>query len=280
MSLPFSVAWTGAALAMFSSTISAIAAAAATSSRPSGVPIPAAMAAAAAFRSRARVPPANRAGSILPTTRSASVTVGSVPPCRSRPVLARADAVRTDPNAAQAVDARDRAPPAPISTRSTTGILTEGRFPWRSDRSGRLRTRLEFRHAVVDQADLGGRAAHVEGEQPADAEPSADRGGQQGAAGRSAFDQAHRERQAVSTDVGRPPTSSPAWAQRCPFARCGLQALEVAGHQRLDVGAGTTVAPRSYSPAMGRISLDSDTARPGRARRRCSPTRRSCVSLR
>ena len=79
-SLPFSTAWTRAALAMFSSTISETPTAAAPTSSESGPPTasPMARAAASGFRSIPAAPKVS--GVSRPSTRSASVTVGRDPP--------------------------------------------------------------------------------------------------------------------------------------------------------------------------------------------------------
>ena len=78
--MPCSTAWTRAAFDMVSSTISQIPKAAMVSDICMGAPTFSAIAAAAFSGTIATRPPAKRAGSILPSTTSASVTVGSLPP--------------------------------------------------------------------------------------------------------------------------------------------------------------------------------------------------------
>ena len=81
VAMPRSMACTRAALAMFSSTISATPTAACSALMPSILAAMAEASAASALSGwMAILPPAKRAGSILPMARSASVTVGSVPP--------------------------------------------------------------------------------------------------------------------------------------------------------------------------------------------------------
>ena len=78
--LPRSMACTRAALAMFSSTISLMPAAAQNASRPSTSPTLLRSASSARCRSSCRWPPAKRCGSRRPSTRLASVTAGKTPP--------------------------------------------------------------------------------------------------------------------------------------------------------------------------------------------------------
>ena len=86
ISLPHSTAWTRAAAAMFSSTISQTPKAASAVSMPAACPTFSVTASVARGADRLTRPPAKRAGSILPNTRSASVTVGAAPPRSCRPV--------------------------------------------------------------------------------------------------------------------------------------------------------------------------------------------------
>ena len=79
-SLPLSIAWTRAALAMFSSTISLTPSAACSIDKSRRKPTRSAIAPRAPSKSRFILPPENFCGSMRPSTRSASVTVGSVPP--------------------------------------------------------------------------------------------------------------------------------------------------------------------------------------------------------
>jgi hypothetical protein len=76
VSLPFSTACTRAALAIVSSTISAMPRAASCTGIDRGEPIVAVTACSASVGSSAIFPPAKRVGSIRPSKTSASVTVG------------------------------------------------------------------------------------------------------------------------------------------------------------------------------------------------------------
>jgi hypothetical protein len=78
--LPFSTAWTRAALAIVSVTISAMPSAACSTGMPTSPATPSRTAASARSGARAILPPAKRAGSIQRSSRSASVTVGRSPP--------------------------------------------------------------------------------------------------------------------------------------------------------------------------------------------------------
>ena len=96
------------------------------------------------------------------------------------------------------------------------------------------------RLAVVDQADLGGGAAHVEGQDAALAALERDAAGQDGAAGRPGLDEAYREaggrleageaaaRGHQVDRLGRSPARRSARSSRPQVAR----------HQRLHVGVG------------------------------------------
>ena len=131
IALPHSAAWVLAALAMFSSTTSPIARAAAAASIPSLAPTCPSRAAAAAPASSGIAPPAKRAGSSLPSVRSASVTVGRSPPIPyaagpgSDPALA--GPTRTRPKSSTSAM---EPPPAPISTISITGTRTGRPLPF------------------------------------------------------------------------------------------------------------------------------------------------------
>ena len=79
-SMPFSTAWTLAALAMFSSTTSVTPMAAASALMPSMAPTPSARAVTAASSESSMPVAPNVSAERRPRTRLASVTVGAVPP--------------------------------------------------------------------------------------------------------------------------------------------------------------------------------------------------------
>ena len=106
-------------------------------------------------------------GSIRPSTRSASVTVGCVA-AAAVAGRARARRRRCPGPTVMRCSASTRAiepPPAPISTISITGMRSGRPLPFmkRSTRST-SKVRDVCGSTVVDQADLGGGAAHVEGQ--------------------------------------------------------------------------------------------------------------------
>ena len=133
MSQPWSAAWTRPALDMFSSTTSEMPMAATVDCRPAGSATAVVTALAAASGSNVSVPPAKRSGRSRPSTASASVTVGSVPPRPyaagpgSEPALAGPTVIR--PSASTlAIEP----PPAPISTISITGRRSGSPLPGRN----------------------------------------------------------------------------------------------------------------------------------------------------
>ena len=223
------------------------------------------------------MPPAKRSMSILPMATSASVTVGS----RAAAAVAGgaglgAGAVGPDLDALQGVDAGDRA-----AAGADLHHLDDGNAQRRAAAllEARLAVDLEGaaleRLAVVDQADLGGGAAHVEGEDAALAALERDVSGQDGAAGRARLHQSHRELrgrlQAGEAAARGHQVDRPGVAE---LGEGALQAVQVARHQRLHVGvgdggggalvlAGLRADGRRQADADGR-----DTARPGW--RRCA----------
>ena len=127
--LPHSTACVRAALDMFSSTISLIPSAPSVSSSPSFAPGSLRMAAAARSRSRGIAPPAKKAGSMRPSTTSASVTVGRGP---ARQYAAGPGSTRRWPPHLVTVEVVPRpqwTAPAPISTISITGMRTGRPLP-------------------------------------------------------------------------------------------------------------------------------------------------------
>ena len=77
---PLSIAWTRAALAMFSQTVSVTPNAASAGGTFIGIPMVFSMADAAARPSSFNLPPAKLSGSMAPSSKFASVIVGSVAP--------------------------------------------------------------------------------------------------------------------------------------------------------------------------------------------------------
>ena len=157
-------------------------------------------------RSSAIVPPANASGSILPSTRSASVTAGRCRRGRSRQAPARTPAL-SGPTLMRfrASTCAIEPPPAPISTISITGMRTGRPRPFMKRAARSTSKARGFGLVLVDQADLGGRAAHVEGQHPALAEARRDLRREDRAAGRPGFDQADRKAPRRLDEVRPPP---------------------------------------------------------------------------
>ena len=147
--------------------------------------------ACARARSSRMWPPRKRASLSRPSTRSASVTVGSVAAAAvaGRPRIG-AGAVRPDMQAAALVAPRDRAAAGPdlddiddrqLHRLAGEGIADDVAF-------------LDRRDAVGDQRRLRGGAAHVEADGALDAEKSRDASGADHAGDRPGFH--HRDRRA------------------------------------------------------------------------------------
>ena len=95
------------------------------------------------------------------------------------------------------------------------------------------------RAAVVDQADLGRGAAHVEAQEPLLAQAAGQMGGQHGAAGRPRFDQPHREgacrrQRHQAAGRGHHQDRRPAAGGMKPRLHIG----QIARHGGLDIGVG------------------------------------------
>ena len=204
-SLPLSTACTRAALAMFSSTISATPSAASSARRPSGSPTcleqrrlrALGVEAEAAAGEARRVDAAEQevgVGDGRPRCRRGRSRPGRARSrrCPARPAIRRVAIEPGDRAAAGAdlhhLDHRD-------AQRQAAALLKR---PARATSKLREVSGL----AVVDQADLGGRAAHVEGEHAVEPAFGGDLGGEDGAAGRAGLDQADRER-ATRLDRGQ-----------------------------------------------------------------------------
>ena len=131
-------------------------------------------------------------------------------------------------------------PPAPISMRSTAGRLQQQAAAFlEASHARHLELRRARRLAAGDQRDLGGRAAHVEGEDVGLAEPLGEMGGDRHAGSGPGLDKAHRE---LAGEVEAQRAAAGAHheegAARAPLLQ-GLGELgQIARHQRLDVGVG------------------------------------------
>ncbi len=105
--------------------------------------------------------------------------------------------------------------------------------------AGDLEMARLLRGVVVDQRDLGGGAAHVEGDGAVVAAARGNVAGQDGAAGRAAFHQAHRE---AAGGLHRADAARRHHQQQravgAQVAQALLHARQVAVHQRQDVGVG------------------------------------------
>ena len=96
-----------------------------------------------------------------------------------------------------------------------------------------------FRLAIVDQANLGGGAAHVEGQDLVQAAFACQMCGQNGTASRAGFDQPNWKA-CGQLQRGQSPARhhQQQWAQQAFLADAFLQPKEVAAHQRAYVGVG------------------------------------------
>ena len=146
----------------------------------------------------------------------------------------------------------------------------------------RLHHRRDLAASVLDHAGLGGRAAHVEGDDVLLAGERAEQGGREAAAGRAAFEQADRK---VARRLRRDEAAGRMHqAQVAPEAarrELALEAPQVAVHQRLHIGVGAGGDAALVFPQLG-----NDVARERDRRLReissaaMRPTARSCSGLR
>ena len=131
-------------------------------------------------------------------------------------------------------------PPAPISIRSTAGAFRSRPLPFLETAHARhLELRRARRLAARDQRDLGGRAAHVEGQDVGRAETLGKVCGDRDASGGPGFDQPHRE---LAREIQAQRSAAGAHHEEGATRSAFLQGLgqlgQVARHQRLDIGVG------------------------------------------
>ena len=151
-----------------------------------------------------------------------------------------AGGIGADADPAQLIDARDRAA-AGADLDHLDHRNAQGQAAALGEAIGarHLEQARGLRRAVVDQADLGGGAAHVEAEHAVEAALGGDAAGQNGATRRPRLDQANRE-----ADCGlqrRQATARHHHQQRAGETRLGQpgrQAGEIACHARLHIGIG------------------------------------------
>ena len=110
-----------------------------------------------------------------------------------------------------------------------------------------------LRLAVIDQADLGGGAAHVERQHLVEAALAGQRRGQDGAAGRARFDQADRElARGLERGEAAARGDEEEGTAHAPLAQRLVEAAEIAVHHRLDVGVGDRGRPALVLADLGR----------------------------
>ena len=106
--------------------------------------------------------------------------------------------------------------------------------------ASRLEGLRRARHVVLDEGDLRGRAAHVEGQDAVAAVAGRQVGGEDGATGRTGLDEAHRERgrnlDVQKTSPGVDEIQRAGGAETMQF---GFEASQVGRHEGLHVGVGT-----------------------------------------
>ena len=130
-------------------------------------------------------PPRNYSGSSRPSSRFASVTVSSVPRAVADGTRIGTRAARSDAQRAAGVDVGDR------SAAGANSVNVDDRQP-----DGKIADRRFRGHAnpAVDQADVGGRAPHVERDDPRVACRSRDRTGADDSRRWTGEDRLHRGR--------------------------------------------------------------------------------------
>ena len=216
----------------------------------------------------------DRAG---PARRSASVTVGS----RAAAAVAGraglgAGALGPDGDAAQRIDARRSSRRRRRSRPSRSPGCARGRpLPFRKRYGARdLEGARALRLAVVDQADLGRGAAHVEGQRACRGR-SRPRPCCARIAPPAGPDSTSRigKRRAVSTVVRPPRDIISSSGQAMPgAAQARLEPAEIAGHQRLDIGVGDGGRGALVLADLGRRPRTrARSTRPAAPRARISP---------
>ncbi len=188
-------------------------------------------------------PPEKPAGSMRPSRRSASVTVGAVPPLpiAGGPRIG-AGAVRPDRDPVQPIDARDRAAAGADldhlddrDAQRQPAALLEAIDPRDLERAARLRLQ------IVDQANLRGGAAHVVGQHLVEPALPGDLGGKDGAARGTRFDEPDREAdRGLDRGQAAARQHQEERAEKALAAQQRVEISEVAADQRLDVGIGAS----------------------------------------
>ena len=161
--------------------------------------------------------------------------------------------MRADLEQADLVDRGDRA-----AARADLDHVDDGRLDRQARTLGETVDAAGFEHrrdlgaAVLDHAGLGGGAAHVEGDHVLMAGEFAEQGGGEAAAGRAAFEQADRE---GACRLGRDQAAGRMHQRQRTTEGAGgelaLQALEIAAHQRLDIGVGRRGDEALVLPDLG-----------------------------
>ena len=195
ISLPRSIAWTRAAFAMFSSTISVTPAAGQMPSSLSGAPIAACSACSGARLIEHDLAAGEEGGVDLAEddigVGHRGLAAAAAIADRSR---RRAGTVGADGDAAELVDARDRAAAGADLHHLDDGDAHRQARAFHVAIGARdLEFARPFRFAVAQQAYLGRGAAHVEGQHFVEPALPRDGAGKDGAARRPGFDQADRE---------------------------------------------------------------------------------------
>ena len=239
-SLPCSTAWTRAAFAMFSSTTSVTPTAAVTVSRSRGAAMVSMAPVARWGDSEMSLAP--KVSGCRRPRQDVGVGHGGVVPAEVVGGRAgfRAGAARPDADLPEGVHGGDGAAAGAdlqhLDHRDGDGhaaaLLEPGR-PRHLEAGGGAR------HVVLDEGDLGRRAAHVERADAVAAVAGGQIGGEHGAARRPRLHQPHGERRrnlhAQQAAAGVDEVQRAGGAAGAEF---GLQATQVRGHQRLHVGVG------------------------------------------
>ncbi len=149
-------------------------------------------------------------------------------------------AVGADADAAQRVDARDRAAAgADLDHLDDGDAQRQAAALLETVDARHLEDAAGLRLGIVDEADLGGRAAHVVGQHLREAALLRHVAREDGAAGRTGFDQPHREadRRRDGGDAAARHHQEQRTGEACG-GEVALEIGEIAPHQRLDIGVG------------------------------------------
>ena len=224
---------------MFSSTTSAMPKAAVSSARPSRSPT----AVATACRDAVRVELHRAAGEIVAVELAEhQVGIGDGRPLAAAAVAGgaglRARALRPDTDLPHRIDMGERAAAGAdlhhVDHRDRdrhAGALLE------AVAAGHLEHAAGLRRVPLDQADLRRGAAHVERQHPIEAEPGGEMRGKDRAAGRTGFDETHREFGcSLERDDAAAGMHQEDRAIRAFLGELRCQIGEISLHHRLDVG--------------------------------------------